>query len=91
MSSPSRPPTTSPPGSTLRVLVTWMVLTPLVVSIQTLAGPVLGDVATPLRTAIVCAVVVPVMTLLALPAAMRTAARLLARAHRSPVHARSTP
>ena len=56
-----------------QVLLTWSVLTPMIITVQWIAGGWLSGLPMPARVALTCAAVVPVMSLLALPAAMRIA------------------
>jgi antibiotic biosynthesis monooxygenase (ABM) superfamily enzyme len=74
---PSQPATTSAISTWQRIVVTWIVLFPLITIVQWLIGPTLTGLPLPVRVAVTCSIVVPTMTLLAMPVAMRTAEALL--------------
>ena len=64
----------SPRASAVRqVALTWSVLTPMIITVQWITGGWLSGLAMPIRVGLICAAVVPVMSMLALPAAMRLA------------------
>ena len=50
-------------------LLTWMVLYPILTGLLALLGPIVGDLALPVRTFLLTAIMVPTMVYLAMPIA----------------------